>query len=323
MKRLNGLVFGIVLMTFAGVFGEIPDLLVSSYGGGATLLEDGRPVWNFGRGVKPCQDAWLLADGNFLIPTGDIVQIVTPENEVVWSYQGETPASLTTKPSDPEKARKWKPKRLEIHSCQPLPEGHVLITECGQGRFVEVNRAGRVVNVIRPEGERADNHGFNRVVRKTKQGTYVATLANDRVGEFDADGRPIRMIDSSTTETAGIKWGHVHGLAVLKNGNWLIGTGYGAMFFEITPENEVVWSLKPEDVPEIGLKYAAGCQRLKDGTTVLTSFSKSKYQVFAVNEAKEVVWKWKAPQDPKGLSGVTQVQVLDESGDPARFQLQK
>ena len=77
--------------------------------------------------------------------------------------------------------------------------------------------------------------------------------------------------------------------------------------------------LKPEDVPEIGLKYAAGMQRLKDGTTVLTAFT-SGFTLFAVNKEKKVLWKWN-PSKKKGYAKrLTNVQVLEESGDPVNFE---
>ena len=300
--------------------GEIPDLLISGYGSGATLIQGGEPVWNFRKGAMPCQDAWQLADGTFLVPKSDTVRILTRDNKELWKYQGETPASMTTPPTDPKRLKKWKPRKLEIHSCQPLPGGKVLITEGLYGRFIEVDSKGEIVKIVKPEGEKANNHMFNRVVRKTKQGTYVATLTHDRVGEFDANGKMLRMVTQQTTEGSGIKWGHVHGLAVLDNGNWLIGTGAGACFFEIDKNDKIVWKLTPQDLPQMKVTYAAGAHRLKDGTTVVSVF-RNEHPVFAVSRDKKVLWK--LPKGKKYINGITNVQVLNESGNPANFELQK
>ena len=123
----------------------IPDMLISSYSGGASLVKNGAVVWNFGRGKGVCQDAWMLADGNYLIPTGDTVQIVTPDNKIIWKHQEETPANLTTPPTDPKKLNKWKPRTAEIHSCQPLPNGDMMVVEGAHARVLEVNKAGEIV----------------------------------------------------------------------------------------------------------------------------------------------------------------------------------
>lgn len=285
---------------------EVPDMLVSGYGSGATLVRSGQPAWNYGNGNGPCQDAWQLADGNYLIPTSDTVQMVTPGKQTLWKYQGKTPAGLTTPPKNPAKLKRWKPGKLEIHSCQPLPNGNVLIAEGSYARLIEVDQSGAVVKTIEIKDAKPNNHLFNRMVRKTKQGTYVVVLsASDRVSEYDGTGALLRSVTPETTASEGIKWGHVHGLAVLENGNWLIGTGRGATFFEIDKNDKVVWKLTPADVPEIKLSYAAGLQRLDDGTTVLAAF-RSGCQVFAVDKENNVLWKWKSAE----ARDITHVQVL-------------
>jgi len=317
MKVLKKLLCG-VSVGMAVCSAQAQDMLVSSYGGGASFVKDGKMEWTFGYQKGVCQDSWVLADDTILVPIGDTVQIVNKDKEVLWKYQGVTPPHFSRKPKNAPKH--WHPRKLEIHTCQPLPDGSVMIVEGQYARVIEVDKTGKIVKEVKFEGERGHNHNFTRIVRKTKQGTYVATLNRDRVGEFDGNGKKLRMIDKTTTPD--ITWKHVHGLTVLENGNWLIGTGFGATFFEIDKDNNVVWSVKPEDVPEIGLKYAAGMQRLKDGTTVFASFI-SNYQVFAVNKEKKVLWKWQGPKNPKHARGITNVQMINEKGNPALFELQK
>jgi hypothetical protein len=53
-------------------------------------------------------------------------------------------------------------KNSEVHSCQPLSNGHVLILECGSSRLMEVDRDVKIAKEIKltlppPQQWRCDN----------------------------------------------------------------------------------------------------------------------------------------------------------------------
>ncbi len=65
------------------------------------------------------------------------------------------------------------------------------------------------------------------------------------------------------------------------------------------------WNLTRDDVPAMQFTYAAGCQRLPDGTTVVAAYH-SGTPIFAVSRDKKVLWTCTA----KGFGRPTHVKVL-------------
>jgi hypothetical protein len=70
----------------------------------------------------------MLPGGNILFAYRNGVKEVTPGKEVVWEYSA--------------------PASAEVHSAQPLPDGKVLVVECGTKRIVEVDN-GVAISVNR------------------------------------------------------------------------------------------------------------------------------------------------------------------------------
>jgi hypothetical protein len=261
---------------------DLPTLLVCSYSSNAVyILENGSITWQYSV-PGACQDAWLLTNGNVLVAGGHrVVEVTRAEKKVVWEYTSSTNA------------------RVEIHACQPLPDGAVLISEGGMKRLIEVGREGRIrAEIPMPRGG-GDAHGMTRIARKTDRGTYVACCPYlGAVIEIDAKGNILRTIDANTTKARPeIKWQNIHSVTLLRNGNLLIGTSYGATFFEIDPSDKIVWTLTAADLPaEIALSYAAGAWERENGNLVISAYT-SAYPLFEITRAKEVVWKWRT--DPQ------------------------
>src|SRR6185436_5605015 len=92
------------------VFGSHP-FLCCDYNGGkvAVVSADGKIEWEY-----PCkspQDCWRLANGNYLLCFERGADEVTPAKKVIWEYKA--------------------PENTEVQACQPLPDGRVLVVECG------------------------------------------------------------------------------------------------------------------------------------------------------------------------------------------------
>ena len=105
-----------------------PFLCTDSYGGKVCVVSaDGKVEWEYACGHP--QDCWRLPNGNYLFCHAGGALELTPDKKIVWEYKA--------------------PEKTEVHACQPLPDGRVLVIECGTSRMVEVDRAGKVAREIK------------------------------------------------------------------------------------------------------------------------------------------------------------------------------
>lgn len=301
---MNRLLGAIVLCLLAGgvCAGEaVPGrMLVAARDQGAVLVEAGQVVKTYPtRG--PCQDAWMLENGDVLATETVGVTRFDKDGKVLMRYTAVN-------------------RKSEIHACQPLPGGGVLVAESGPPRLLELDAAGKVVKEIAVKDiTHADPHLQMRAVRKNAKGEYgIISSAEMRVLMLNADGSTRTIIDlTKLPQDIGRK--HAHGFAFLDNGHILVSTSYGGCFVELDAGGKLVWSLTPKDVPELGLKYAAGIQRLANGNTVCTA-SMSPFPIFEVTPSKQVVWKLPAAKD---LGRPLHVHVLNARDTPSTSGLQK
>ena len=265
-----------------------PPLLLASYTNKAAYIvsSEDKVVWKTDL-PGPCQDAWLLDDGNVLASGGNIVKVVRPDNSVVWQYTG-----LAGQP-------------IEIHNCQPLPGGGVVFGEGGTARILELDKNGKQVKEIKLP-LKGSAHAQMRQVRKLANGNYlVCAMGENNVYEFDPEGKLTRSIVGAEMKKQGLNWNALHSVDLLSNGNVIVGGGYNSSLAEIDPSGKVIWNLTATDVPEMGLNYVAGCQRLADGTTVVAAYH-SGVPLFAVSRDKKVLWTCKN----KEIGSPTHVKLL-------------
>ncbi|MBT3381976.1 MAG: hypothetical protein HN742_25700 [Lentisphaerae bacterium] len=250
----------------------------------------GEVVWTYpGERVH---DLWVLPSGNVLFagPKTGVVE-VTPGKKEVWTYRAG--------------------KGEAILSCQPLPNGNVLVgIQAKPSRIIEVGRDGTVHRTIPLQTK-----GAIRLARKTHTGTYiVAERAESSIHEYDREGRLIRRIASQ---------GAVFMAARLKNGNTLIGTGTGHTLVEVDPNDRVVWQVGENDLPSIPIRDAAGFQRLPNGNTVLCNWGGHGHigkqaQIVEITPDKKVVWQI---YDNEKFTTPLHIQLLDVPGDSAKGEL--
>jgi outer membrane protein assembly factor BamB len=277
-----------------------PKMLLASKKLGALIVEDGKVLKRFpARGI--CQDAWLLEDGSVLLSEKVGVTRFDQDGKVLLRY---TVAN----------------RKSEIHACQPLPGGGILVSESAPPRLLELNADGKVVRTVAVKDIKYGNaHLQMRAARKNKQGEYgIVSSGEMRVVLLNPDGTSKKIIDLRKLPGF-IKHKYSHGFAFLDNGNILASTSYGGCFVELDLNGKMVWSLTPQDLPELELKYASGMQRLANGNTVCTAFN-SKYPVFEVTPEKKIVWKMPASGE---IGDILHVQIVNEPGRPSNFGLQK
>lgn len=265
--------------------------LCCDYSGGKVCLvsADGKIEWQ--AEAKHPQDCWLLPNGNVLFAYVGGAKEVTPDNQVAWEYKA------------PEKG-------VECHAAQPLPNGNVLVVECGSSRLIEVDRDGKIAKeiplVTSPE---VKLHNQYRGARKLPNGHYLVVFKGEgKIVELDSDGQVLREQKVP---------GDPHEAIALKNGNWLVTCGDGHQVVEVNPAGETVWSLGENDLPGHPLRLMAGAQRLPNGNTILCNYLGHGHigenpQVYEVTPDKKLVWSF---ADHEQFKTINQIQILDTPVD--------
>lgn len=268
-----------------------------SYGGKVAIVAaDGTIEWEYA--CKHPQDCWILPDGHLLFCHSGGALELTPEGRTIWEYKA--------------------PENCEVHSCQPLPDGRVLVVECGTSRIVEVDRNGNVAKEIKltPPPANIKLHDQYRGTRKTLAGHYLVSRKGEHeIEELDGDGRSLRRIPVP---------GDVHSVVELPNQHWLVSLGDGHKVIELDEKANVVWELNENDVPGNPLRLMTGVQRLPNGNTIYCNYlghghlADSQPHVFELDPAGKVVWEF---ADHEHFKTVNQIQVFDVPGDATKGEI--
>jgi hypothetical protein len=218
---------------------------------------------------------------------------MTPDKHVTWEYKA--------------------PEKVEVHACQPLPGGRVMIVECGTSRIIEVDRAGQIAKEIKLVTDPTIHlHNQFRGTRKTANGHYLVCFKGEgKIVELDGAGQVLRAIKVP---------GDPHEVVPLPGGHLLITCGDGHKVLELDRKERVVWELNENDLPGNTLRLMAGCQRLPNGNTVFCNYLGHGHlgeqpQVFEVTRDKKVVWRF---DDHAHFKTINQIQLLDIPGDVVR-----
>jgi hypothetical protein len=227
--------------------------------------EHGEIVWSYP--VQNPQDVWMLSNGNILTTWLHGVKEITRDKRVVWEYTVEAPN--------------------EVPTCQPLPDGNVLIGIVGQCRLIEVNRQGQIVHEVKLSTPVKEPHAQFRMCRKTAEGTYLVPFtAEGAVREYDRDGKVLHDFFCGSTPICALR---------LDSGNTLISSGGNVT--EYDPNGQIAWELTATDIPDINIAILAGVQRLANGDTIVCNWNatdagdKVGAHIFEVTPDKRVVWQ--------------------------------
>lgn len=273
-----------------------PFIGADSYGNKVSVVSaDGKIEWSFD--CKHPQDCWRLADGNYLFCHENGALVMTPDKKTVWEYKAGT--------------------NTQIHACQPLPDGRVLVVENGPCRILELDRAGKIAKEIKltPPPANVKLHDQFRGTRKTVDGHYLVSRKGEhRVEELDGDGKTLRSIPVP---------GDVHETILLPNGHLLIACGDGHKIIELDANEKVVWSVDENEIPGHPLRLISGLQRLPNGDTVVCNYLGHGHigeqaHVFELTPDKKVVWE---VTDQKNFKVINQIQLLDVPGDVSKGEI--
>lgn len=298
MKVRSPILGGALLALVFGASAQAahPFLCTDSYAGKVCVVSaDGKIEWEYA--CTHPQDCWRLPNGNYLFCHVHGAIEMSPEKKIVWEYK-----------ADPE---------TEVHACQPLPDGRVLVVENGPCRIIEVDRAGQIAREVKLAVPPASVHVHDqfRGVRKTKAGHYLVCRKGEHiVQELDGKGKVLRDIKVP---------GDVHEAVPLPDGHLLITCGDGHKVIELDAKEKVVWELNENEVPGNPLRLMGGCQRLPNGNTVFCNYLGHGHlgeqpHFFEITRDKKIVWQF---NDPVHFKTVNQIQLLDVPGDVTRGEI--
>ena len=222
--------------------------------------------------AKDPNDVWGMPDGGVLFAHRGGVRHYDRDGRLVFEWKSEE-------------------SKDEIHTCQPLPDGKILIAQNGRSRLIEVDRSGEITKEISVPSKQDNLHMRYRMCRKLTDGHYLCMISCDNeIRELDSDGKVIRVIK----DLPGIKMEKPHAVVRLPNGNTLFSTGAGVTAVEVDKDDKVVWKLTSKDVPEIEMGFMTGLSRLPNGNTVIC-FYQGSHHIIEVTPKKKLVWKWRLP----------------------------
>ncbi|KPJ72554.1 MAG: hypothetical protein AMS14_07505 [Planctomycetes bacterium DG_20] len=266
----------------------------ADYGGNKVCLVDatGKITWQMP--AQQPQDVWVLPSGHILFTHLRGAKEVTRDKHVVWEY--------TTAAGN------------EIHACQPLPGGKVMIAESGPMRIIEVDREGTITKEVRLTTTCQRAHGQMRRARKLADGNYLVGQYSDAVvREYDPTGKIVREIPHKNA-FGGIR---------LPDGNTLLSTGDAHRIVEIDQVGNAVWEIRENDLPRNPLRFIAGMHRLPNGNTVVCNWGGHGHvgkqpQIFEVTPQKKVVG---VIYDYGQFGTISAVSIIGVEGDPTKFEI--
>ena len=125
---------------------------------------------------------------------------------------------------------------------------------------------------------------------------WIAHRHNNCVKQYDLNGKVIRTISTgmSTTSVTELENGHVL-IASGKQGTVGGKTTDQGKLIEVNQNNNIVWILTANEIPEINLKTPCGFKKLANGNLVITNWTGHNFEgkytpIFEITPRKEVVW---------------------------------
>lgn len=254
---------------------------------------DGKTLWTYPLSTR---DGWMLPNGNLLLavtkcdqyPGGAAIEI-TQAGKVLFEYKGT---------------------QSEVNTVQPLPNGHILLTEAGlKPRLMELDKSGKIMVEFPIQCQTNDLHLQTRMSRKLRNGHYLVPQLLDKVvREYTKEGKIVWEVKTPDWPFTAIR---------LDNGNTLIDCTHGDMVIEVDKQGKIVWQVTNADLPGTPIHDACGAQRLANGNTVITSYGAGgagDIKLLEITPDKKIVWKFYTGR----AHGIHEFQILDLEGHPLK-----
>ena len=256
-------------------------------------------IWSYT--VKGVYDCWMRANGNIVAAGYDQVIEIKPNlaeghgGEIIWIYKQDSAESNYAGKS-------------EVHSCQLLPNGNVLVGEAGLPRLVEIDPKGEVVKTIPLPKTKQELHLQIRMARIDKEGNYwVAYIGDGIIYCVNAEGQIIKKLKTNLKDEDN---NLLYDVLPLENGNILASGAGAASVIELNASGDVVWELEKNELPGIQLSWLTGLHRLENGNTIVCDWGKGKSEIkaFEITRDKKIVWQLTNPAF-KGISSLRVVKL--------------
>ena len=252
------------------MYGKFEGYILAT-GKGATVIinSKGEIIWSFKAGNN--HDVWMLKNGNVMFADGAVREVNIKTKKVVWSY---------------------KPKVTRgggAFSCQRLDNGNTLVGENSTGRILEVDPKGKIVFKLQTKPYKAGSHGNMRMVRKTKEGTYLVAFSGKKIyREYAADGKIIweKKVNGALAFS----------IVKLPNGNYL--TGQVNSIIEYNKAGKEVWKFDPKkDAKDVKIGMICGLNVLPNGNIAFGIYriiqdQKNGAALMEITRDKKVVWRY-------------------------------
>ncbi len=254
-------------------------------------------IWSYP--VDGVYDCWMRPNGNVVAAGYNRVMEIKPDlalgsgGEILWSYnQGTAPGNYLGK--------------SEVHGCQLLPNGNVLVSESGAPRLVEINHQGIVVKTISLPKTAQDTHNQLRMARIDNKGNYWVSYLGDGIIYLVNDiGKVINKINIKKNESTPHS---AYEALPLHNGNILVSGAGSGKIMEFNSSGKLIWEIGRDELPGIDLKWIAGIQRLPNNNTLICNWGEgqSKVKALEVTPEKKIVWQL----TNKAFKGITRIQIV-------------
>ncbi|MBI3856245.1 MAG: hypothetical protein HY293_11200 [Planctomycetes bacterium] len=291
---MNGLFLSILLLSQQESAEKITHSFLVAGAQTYIVAGDDSISWTY---PKSTRDGWVLPNGHLLLavskskeyPGGAVVEV---------DRYGKTHFD-------------FKGTQSEVNTVQPLPDGHLLLTEAGaKPRVLEIDRDGKTVVEIPIQCQTQNHHMESRMTRKLANGNFLVPHLLDRVvREYKPDGSV--AWEARTPDEPKECWPFT--AIRLDSGNTLVTLTHGLRAVEFDPAGKIVWQVSNEDLGAPLFRDPCGAQRLPNGNTVIASYGMSAkgVKLFEVTREKKVVWTWTSERP-----GVHHVQILETNGKP-------
>ncbi|MCB9875900.1 MAG: PQQ-binding-like beta-propeller repeat protein [Planctomycetaceae bacterium] len=275
----------------------------------AIIDENGVTEWE--HPIGPLHDLHVLPNGNLLFQSSwtHVVEMEPSSKKIVWQYDAkQSPGNENLK--------------IEIHAFQRLADGNTMVAESGRGRIIEVDAQGKIVKELKLQIDHPHPHRDTRLARRLGNGHYLVCHEGDGVvREYDGNGKvvwdyEVPLFGQEPRDGHGVEAFGNQCFAALRlaNGNTLISTGNGHGVIEVTPQQEIVWSLHQNDLPGIQLAWVTTLQVLPSGNIVIGNChaGPENPQLIEVTRDKKVEWEF---QDFERFgNALTNSQILSADG---------
>lgn len=256
---------------------------------GHQLLEvspEGKVIWQHKTGGL-CVQFQILPNGHIVYgyggkPTG--TREIDREGKVFWNYTSSCPESVC---------------------FQRLANGNTLVAETAPCRIVEVTPAGNVIDTLKVSTTDTNFHSQIRRFQRLPNGNTLAALSGEGVArEFRPDG-------SVAWQFGKHKW--MFQACRLPSGSTLVSCGTDNRVVEVDAQGKIIWELKPEDVPEVGMVWTTSVEALPNGNLLIGNFLNGRKEpgahCFEITRDKKVVWQF---ADRTMVNGLCQVSILED-----------